>query len=189
MQWSKGKALNVLLFPGPEEAGGSQEMVAGFRQAIKGSAINIVDIARAITTLKCSETYPEMLERHPDANVVAGSAIAAEAAMGEGRNLTTPLTIVSFYLTHQVYRGLKRGHILMALSDQMARQGELAITQSIKVLQGQPVPENISPPVLILTHNNADSARVRRSLSPPGFRPVYLYQYTSEAKSSLRHAV
>ncbi|ECT2556953.1 TMAO reductase system protein TorT, partial [Salmonella enterica subsp. enterica serovar Heidelberg] len=117
-----------------------------------------------------------------DANVVAGSAIAAEAAMGEGRNLTTPLTIVSFYLTHQVYRGLKRGHILMALSDQMAWQGELAITQSIKVLQGQPVPENISPPVLILTHNNADSARVRRSLSPPGFRPVYLYQYTSEAK-------
>ncbi|VEA42354.1 Solute binding receptor protein [Salmonella enterica subsp. enterica] len=110
----------------------------------------------------------EMLERHPDANVVAGSAIAAEAAMGEGRNLTTPLTIVSFYLTHQVYRGLKRGHILMALSDQMAWQGELAITQSIKVLQGQPVPENISPPVLILTHNNADSARVRRSLSPPG---------------------
>lgn len=45
VQWSKGKALNVLLFPGPEEAGGSQEMVAGFRQAIKGSAINIVDIA------------------------------------------------------------------------------------------------------------------------------------------------
>lgn len=79
--------------------------------------------------------------------------------MGEGRNLTTPLTIVSFYLTHQVYRGLKRGHILMALSDQMAWQGELAITQSIKVLQGQPVPENISPPVLILTHNNANSAR------------------------------
>ncbi len=59
MQWSKGKTLNVLLFPGPEEAGGSQEMVAGFRQAIKGSAINIVDIARAITTLKCSETYSE----------------------------------------------------------------------------------------------------------------------------------
>ncbi|EBM0757620.1 TMAO reductase system periplasmic protein TorT [Salmonella enterica subsp. enterica serovar Muenchen] len=183
VQWSKGKTLNVLLFPGPEEAGGSQEMVAGFRQAIKGSAINIVDIAWGDNDIEVQRNLlQEMLERHPDANVVAGSAIAAEAAMGEGRNLTTPLTIVSFYLTHQVYRGLKRGHILMALSDQMAWQGELAITQSIKVLQGQPVPENISPPVLILTHNNADSARVRRSLSPPGFRPVYLYQYTSEAK-------
>lgn len=183
VQWSKGKALNVLLFPGPEEVGGSREMAAGFRQAIKGSAINIVDIAWGDNDIEVQRNLlQEMLERHPDANVVAGSAIAAEAAMGEGRNLTTPLTIVSFYLTHQVYRGLKRGHILMALSDQMAWQGELAITQSIKVLQGQPVPENISPPVLILTHNNANSERVRRSLSPPGFRPVYLYQYTSEAK-------
>ncbi|AXC70155.1 TMAO reductase system periplasmic protein TorT [Salmonella enterica] len=182
-QWSKGKTLNVLLFPGPDEAGGSQEMVAGFRQAIKDSAINIVDIAWGDNDIEVQRNLlQEMLERHPDANVVAGSAIAAEAAMGEGRNLTTPLTIVSFYLTHQVYRGLKRGHILMALSDQMAWQGELAIAQSIKVLQGQPVPENISPPVLILTHKNADSVRVRRSLSPPGFRPVYLYQYTSEAK-------
>ncbi|MDT1790574.1 TMAO reductase system protein TorT, partial [Salmonella enterica subsp. enterica serovar Oslo] len=42
--------------------------------------------------------------------------------------------------------------------------GELAITQSIKVLQGQPVPENISPPVLIFKHNNPPSARGRRSL-------------------------
>ncbi|MBJ6885431.1 TMAO reductase system periplasmic protein TorT, partial [Vibrio cholerae] len=78
-------------------------------QAIKGSAINIVDIAWGDNDIEVQRNLlQEMLERHPDANVVAGSAIAAEAAMGEGRNLTTPLTIVSFYLTHQVYRGLKR---------------------------------------------------------------------------------
>ncbi len=56
VQWSKGKALNVLLFPGPE-AWRSQEMVAGFRQAIKGSAINSCDTPGAITTLKCNEPY------------------------------------------------------------------------------------------------------------------------------------
>lgn len=85
VQWSKGKTLNVLLFPGPEEAGGSQEMVAGFRQAIKGSAINIVDIAWGDNDIEVQRNLlQEMLERHPDANVVAGSAIAAEAAMGEG---------------------------------------------------------------------------------------------------------
>lgn len=39
----------------------------------------------------------------------------------------------------------------MAASDQMVWQGELAIQQAIRVLQGQPVPENISPPILILT--------------------------------------
>ncbi|MGS9164670.1 TMAO reductase system periplasmic protein TorT, partial [Salmonella enterica subsp. enterica serovar Infantis] len=81
--------------PGPEEAGGSQEMVAGFRQAIQGSAINIVDIAWGDNDIEVQRNLlQDMLERHPDANVVAGSAIAAEAAMGAGRHVTTPLTIV-----------------------------------------------------------------------------------------------
>ncbi len=70
----------------------------------------------------------------------------------------------------------------MAASDQMVWQGELAIQQAIRVLQGQPVRENISPPILVLTPKNADSQHVQRSLSPGGFRPVYLYQYTSAAK-------
>lgn len=44
VQWSKGKMFNVLFFLGLEEVGGSQEMVVGFCQVIKGSVINIVDI-------------------------------------------------------------------------------------------------------------------------------------------------
>ncbi len=72
-----------------------------------------------------------MLERQPEIDVVAGTAIAAEAAMGEGRNLKTPLTVVSFYLSHQVYRGLKRGRVIMAASDQLVWQGELAVEQAV----------------------------------------------------------
>jgi protein TorT len=183
VKWSGGKPLKVLLLPGPDDAGGSREMVAGFRQAIVGSEVHIVDVALGDNDIEVQRNLlQEMLERHPDADVVAGTAIAAEAAMGERRNLSTPLTVVSFYLSHQVYRGLKRERIIMAASDQMVWQGELAIQQAIRVLQGQPVPENISPPILVLTPKNADSQHVRRSLSPGGFRPVYLYQYTSAAK-------
>ncbi|MEG0800526.1 TMAO reductase system periplasmic protein TorT [Citrobacter sp.] len=183
VKWSGGKPLKVLLLPGPDDAGGSREMVAGFRQAIAGSEVHIVDVALGDNDIEVQRNLlQEMLERHPDADVVAGTAIAAEAAMGERRNLSTPLTVVSFYLSHQVYRGLKRERIIMAASDQMVWQGELAIQQAIRVLQGQPVPENISPPILVLTPKNADSQHVRRSLSPGGFRPVYLYQYTSAAK-------
>lgn len=183
VKWSAGKPLKVLLMPGPDDAGGSREMVAGFRQAIAGSQVQIVDVALGDNDIEVQRNLlQEMLERHPDANVVAGTAIAAEAAMGEGRNLATPLTVVSFYLSHQVYRGLKRQRIIMAASDQMVWQGELAIQQAIGVLQGQPVPDNISPPILVLTPKNADSQHVQRSLSPGGFRPVYLYQHTSAAR-------
>ena len=183
VQWAHGKPLNVLLMPGPDNAGGSKEMVEGFRAAIAGSPVRIVDIALGDNDIEIQRNLlQEMLERHPEIDVVAGTAIAAEAAMGEGRNLKTPLTVVSFYLSHQVYRGLKRGRVIMAASDQMVWQGELAVEQAIRQLQGQSVSDNVSPPILVLTPKNADREHIRRSLSPGGFRPVYYYQHTSAAK-------
>ena len=183
VQWAHGKPLNVLLMPGPDNAGGSKEMVEGFRAAIAGSPVRIVDIALGDNDIEIQRNLlQEMLERHPEIDVVAGTAIAAEAAMGEGRNLKTPLTVVSFYLSHQVYRGLKRGRVIMATSDQMVWQGELAVEQAIRQLQGQSVSDNVSPPILVLTPKNADREHIRRSLSPGGFRPVYFYQHTSAAK-------
>ena len=183
VQWAHGKPLNVLLMPGPDNAGGSKEMVEGFRAAIAGSPVRLVDIALGDNDIEIQRNLlQEMLERHPEIDVVAGTAIAAEAAMGEGRNLKTPLTVVSFYLSHQVYRGLKRGRVIMAVSDQMVWQGELAVEQAIRQLQGQSVSDNVSPPILVLTPKNADREHIRRSLSPGGFRPVYFYQHTSAAK-------
>ncbi|MCO4935040.1 TMAO reductase system periplasmic protein TorT [Escherichia coli] len=183
VQWAHGKPLNVLLMPGPDNAGGSKEMVEGFRAAIAGSPVRIVDIALGDNDIEIQRNLlQEMLERHPEIDVVAGTAIAAEAAMGEGRNLKTPLTVVSFYLSHQVYRGLKRGRVIMAVSDQMVWQGELAVEQAIRQLQGQSVSDNVSPPILVLTPKNADREHIRRSLSTGGFRPVYFYQHTSAAK-------
>lgn len=183
VQWAHGKPLNVLLMPGPDNAGGSKEMVEGFRAAIAGSPVRIVDIALGDNDIEIQRNLlQEMLERHPEIDVVAGTAIAAEAAMGEGRNLKTPLTVVSFYLSHQVYRGLKRGRVIMAACDQMVWQGELAVEQAIRQLQGQSVSDNVSPPILVMTPKNADREHIRRSLSPGGFRPVYFYQHTSAAK-------
>lgn len=183
VQWAHGKPLNVLLMPGPDNAGGSKEMVEGFRAAIAGSPVRIVDIALGDNDIEIQRNLlQEMLERHPEIDVVAGTAIAAEAAMGEGRNLKTPLTVVSFYLSHQVYRGPKRGRVIMAASDQMVWQGELAVEQAIRQLQGQSVSDNVSPPILVLTPKNADREHIHRSLSPGGFRPVYYYQHTSAAK-------
>ena len=148
-----------------------------------GKPVRIVDIALGDNDIEIQRNLlQEMLERHPEIDVVAGTAIAAEAAMGEGRNLKTPLTVVSFYLSHQVYRGLKRGRVIMAASDQMVWQGELAVEQAIRQLQGQSVSDNVSPPILVLTPKNADREHIRRSLSPGGFRPVYYYQHTSAAK-------
>ncbi len=81
--------------PGPEEAGGSQEMVAGFRQAIKNWRHRIVDIARGDNDIEdATKLTRGNAGAYPDANVVAGSAIAAEGGDGRRARVTTPLTIV-----------------------------------------------------------------------------------------------
>ncbi|WP_422527432.1 TMAO reductase system periplasmic protein TorT [Serratia fonticola] len=170
------RPLNVLLMPGPKDAGGSREMIAGFRAAVAGSVINIVEVVYGDNDVEIQRNLlQDMLEQHPQINLVAGNAIAAQVAMGENRNRAQPLEIVSFYLSHQVYRGLKRGRIMVAASDQMALQGELAIDQAIRVLQHQKVENNISPHILTLTPGNISTQKVALSLSPLGFRPVYLF--------------
>lgn len=178
----RAKPWRILLLPGPIDAGGSQEMSSGFRAALAGSQLHIVDVAYGDNDIEVQRNLlQDRLERYPEINLVAGTALAAEVAMGEGRSRQAPLEIASFYLTHQVYRGLKRDRILVAASDQMVWQGELAVEQAVRVLEGQPVPDNISPPILILTAKNSSSTAVALSLSPPGFRPVYLFQSTSAA--------
>lgn len=169
-------SLHVLLMPGPKDAGGSREMVDGFRTAVEGSSIQIVDVVYGDNDVEIQRNLlQDMLEKHPEINLIAGNAIAAQVAMGEARNRRHPLGIVSFYLSHQVYRGLKRGRIIVAASDQMALQGELAVDQAIRALQHQNVDMNISPQILVLTPANISPEKVKLSLSPLGFRPVYLF--------------
>ncbi|QUJ07733.1 hypothetical protein KCP70_11345 [Salmonella enterica subsp. enterica] len=117
-----------------------------------------------------------MLERHPDAgNVVAGSAISGGGGDGRRRNSDDLPRSSHFYLTHQVYQWFKtRPYPDGAQRSDVPVKSELAITQSIVVLQGQPVPENISPPVLILTHNNAAHVALAVRYRLRDFRPVYL---------------
>ncbi|MGL4268494.1 MAG: TMAO reductase system periplasmic protein TorT [Plesiomonas sp.] len=171
-----GKPMNILLMPGPRDAGGSNEMLAGFQQALQGSALRIVDTAYGDNDTEVQRNLlQDMLERYPEIDIVAGTAIAAEVAMGENLHRKKPLEIVSFYLSHQVYRGLKRDKIAVSASDQMVWQGELAVEQAIRVLQQQPVNDNISPALLLLTPQNVNQSNIERSLSPLGFRPVYGY--------------
>lgn len=103
---------------GFDNVGGSKEMVEGFRVVIVGSSVRIVDIAFGDNDIEIQRNLlQEMLERYLEIDVVVGTVIAVEAVMGEGRNLKTSFIVVSFYFLYQVYRGLKRGRVIMVVSD------------------------------------------------------------------------
>lgn len=56
VQWAHGKPLNVLLMPGPDNAGGSKEMVEGFAQPLPEARCVLLILRLVITILKSSVT-------------------------------------------------------------------------------------------------------------------------------------
>ncbi len=56
VQWAHGKPLNVLLMPGPDNAGGSKEMVEGFPQPLPEARCVLLILRLVITILKSSVT-------------------------------------------------------------------------------------------------------------------------------------
>lgn len=106
--------------PKPNNAKSSKKIVKSFRAAIAKSPVRIVNIALSNNNIKIQRNLlQKMLKRHPKINVVAKTAIAAKAAIKKKRNLKTPLTVVSFYLSHQVYRKLKQKKVIIAASNQI----------------------------------------------------------------------
>ncbi len=78
--------------PGPITPGAVRRDGEGFRAAIAGSPVRIVDIALGDNDIEIQRNLlQEMLERHPEIGVVAGTYIAAKAAMGKRRNLKNRL--------------------------------------------------------------------------------------------------
>ncbi len=171
------KPVSVALFPGPQASGGNNFVEPGFADAIKGSAIKLVTTERGDNSREIQRTLVQQtLARYPDLDYLVGGAIAAEVAVNElaQRHLDRP-RVLSIYFSHGVQRGLRRGKILAANSDQMRLQGRLAVAQAVCLLQhpdanAEQCPRVMGPPILTLSAPLADPAD---SLSDGAFRPVY----------------
>lgn len=168
-------AVRVALFPGPAERGGNNLVEPAFANAIAGSAVTLVTTRRGDNSREIQRTLvQQVLRQYPDLDYLVGGAIAAEVAMSELSGRPRP-AIAATYFSHGVQRGLLRGRILVANSDQMRLQGRLAVAQAVCLLN-QPdasearCPRHLAPPILTLERALPDT---RDSLSDGDFRPVY----------------
>lgn len=167
--------VRIAWFPGPKQRGGTPESEQGLKAALRDTAIEIVATANGDNDRNIQRTLiQKTLDQHQDLDYLVGSAVMAEVAVNElrRRGLSRP-GIISHYLSHGVYRGLKRGKILMANSDQMVIQGRMAVDQAVRFLQGDKRYLDIGPAILQLTPENLNQNAAGDSLSPAGFTPVY----------------
>lgn len=168
--------LKLALFPGPKAAGGSGQVTLGLKDTLKNSDVEIVSVKYGLNDkIRQFSLLNEVIKEFDDLDYLVGNAVMAEMAVGELAKLPRHKRpqILSHYLSHGVYRGIKRDKILMANSDQMVLQGAMAIDQAVDYLRGNTIVKQQAPKILTLTKATLAQFPTALSLSPSDFKPVY----------------
>lgn len=163
-------------FPGPKSGGGSLQSTKGLKAAISNSAIEIVTIQHALNEkIAQFSLLKNTLEEYKHLDYLAGNAVMAEMAINEVMQLPKAQQpkILSHYLSHGVYRGIKRHKILMANSDQMVLQGKMAINQAVDYLKTGNIETQQAPKIITIEQETLNKLNEELSLSPSNFKPIY----------------
>lgn len=173
---SNQQSAKLAWFPGSETGGGSLQSTKGLQAALANSNIEIVTIQYGANekVLQFS-LLKSTLKKYPNIDYLAGNAVMAEMAISEVAQLPKGQQpeILSHYLSHGVYRGIKRNKILMANSDQMVLQGKMAINQAVDYLQTGKLKVEQAPTIISIDQNNIKQFNAEHSLSPSYFKPTY----------------
>jgi protein TorT len=166
----------VAWFPGPQAAGWVRDGDKGFRRALSDSAADIIDVRYGDTGRSVQGALiRQVLDTRTDIDYIAGTAVTAEAAVKilRSRGLSDRIKIVSYYFTPEVYREIKRGHILCAPTDSPVIQGRIAVDQMVRILEHKPYFARVGPHIYVIDKDNIDTFDRRTSLAPGGFRATY----------------
>jgi protein TorT len=173
---AKSGRTKVGWLPGPKGAGWAEAGDLGFRNALSGKPMEIVETAWGDTGLAAqSKLIATMLDAHPDLSLIAGTAVSAEAAVQElrRRNLSDKVKVVSYYFAPAVHRGIQRNVIAAAPSDVPGLQARLAVDVAVRALEKKGHPKHMSAAIQMVDGANVGKLDLSGSLAPEGFRPIF----------------
>ena len=168
--------VKVGWFPGPAGAGWVEAAHAGFMEAVKGSAVEVLEPRFGDTGKEAQlKLVEDVLQANPDVRYLAGTAVTAEAAQGliRERGLQGKVDLLAFYMTPGVYAGIKRGFILAAPADSMVIQGRIAMDQATRILEGKDHVKHVGPKIFVVDPSNINDVPRENILPPDGFKPVF----------------
>jgi protein TorT len=166
----------IAWFPGPKGAGWVTFVEKGVTEELARSAGRIVTTQWGDTGTEAQLLLIEdVLEQHPDIDVIIGSAVTADAAIPvlRARELSDHIQVLADYFTHSVYRGIKRGKVLAAPTDYPVLQGMLAIEQALRSIEGTLTYPHVGPSIKILDGKSITQQDIQNSLAPAWFQPVF----------------
>jgi periplasmic protein TorT len=168
--------VKVGWFPGPAGAGWVEAAHKGFMDAVKGSAVDVLEPKYGDTGKEAqAKLVEDALNSNPDIAYIAGTAVTAEAAMGivRSRGVESKVKLLSFYLTPGVWDGISSGRILASPADSMVIQGRVAIDQAVRLLEGKEVIKHVGPKIFAVDQDNIKTVRHDDVLAPTSFTATF----------------
>jgi periplasmic protein TorT len=176
LQQDTSKPAKVAWFPGPAGAGWVASGDKGFRAALNGSALSIVEGGFGDTGIAAQTRLIEAaLDGHPDIDFIAGTAVSAEAAVQvlQRRNLENRIKVIAYYFGPGIYRAIKRAAVLAAPSDSQAVLARISIDQAVRALEKQKLIRHLSVTIKMVDLNSLPNFDLNSSIAPAGFRPIF----------------
>ena len=168
--------VQVAWFPGPPGAGWVEAGNAGFQEAVAGSDIEVVETKYGDTGKEIQlKLVEDTLETHPDIQYIVGTSPTVEASISllRSRGLTDQISLLAYYFTPGVFRGIQRGQVLAAPTDSAVIQGRVAIDQAVRILEGKDYHKHVGPALYVIDPENINTFDRGSSLAPDDFKPTF----------------
>lgn len=136
-----GKPMRVAWFPGPEGASWAVRDDEGFKEALKGTNIEVVttkwgDTGRDVQLGLIEDT----LQSETKLDWIVGVAPAAEAAVGAIKDANRPdIKIASTYQTDTVVQNVQSGTIAYSGNDNVVMMAAIAVDLAVRNLEGEQI--------------------------------------------------
>lgn len=168
---------NVVMLYGPVGSTTLIERGHGFKEAIEKKHPGTKILAERFSKLTRDEGLKQMedlIQAFPgkiNGVYTAGSYLADGAADAVAAKRAGKILIATASPNQGTLDRIRRGEIAMTADQQNVMQGRIAVNVMVMALNGEKVPELITPPIRQITKDNIEGMDWSLSLVPPGWKP------------------
>jgi protein TorT len=167
------KTQQSVLFPGEKSVLYVGLFVNSFLATIDQTRYQVKNIIYTSSSYhEIKSRLTQYLNSHLNTTTIIASGLVAQAAVEvlDEMTLTSEVQIISYELSAQVYRDIKRGNIKASISNLPVIQGFLAIDLALKQAANPQQKQHVSPKSLLVNKDNIHSFDISGVFAPYGYR-------------------
>jgi len=165
----------VVAFPGPQGSGWAEQYLEGFKAALEGTKVELLDAKFGDTGVSIQlRLVEDALQTYPDMTAIWGTGPTVEGAVGAVAEAgMTDMVMISSYADQSSIDLLQKGSITGFVSDSTVMQAKIAVDQAVNILEKRPVEKLLVAPPRIITKEDVATVDFTTMLAPNDWRPVF----------------